>query len=63
MMIRNMFVREEGDNALILCSGIPQSWINSTEISFGPVLTRLGKITVRLRREKNDQGFLGSHLV
>jgi hypothetical protein len=49
MMIRNCFVREEG-NRLILCSGIPQIWLKNNEtISFGPAPTSFGDIQISIR--------------
>jgi hypothetical protein len=46
LMIRNCFVREEGER-LILCSGIPQAWLDKKQpISFGPAPTRFGSISV-----------------
>lgn len=49
LMIRNCFVREE-DNQLILCSGIPQIWLEKNEtIAFGPAPTRYGNITISLK--------------
>lgn len=49
MMIRNMFVREEG-NKLILFSGIPDSWLEQhKEISFGPAPTKFGAIELSLK--------------
>lgn len=49
LMIRNCFVREEGDQ-LILCSGIPRIWLEKKQtISFGPALTRFGSIEISIR--------------
>lgn len=49
MMIRNCFVREEGDR-LILFSGIPHEWFEThEEISFGPTATKFGSLSVRLK--------------
>lgn len=47
-MLRNMFVREEmEDNRLILCSGIPQEWLDNGEPLFlGPVITVFGTVSV-----------------
>lgn len=45
MMIRNCFVREEGDE-LVIGSGILPEW--GGEIEFGPTLTPWGNVTVRL---------------
>lgn len=51
LIIRNCFVREEGDK-LILFSGMPKPWHESKkEISFGPTFTRFGKIWVFLKPE------------
>ncbi|MCC6491692.1 MAG: hypothetical protein IT424_01585 [Pirellulales bacterium] len=49
MMIRNQFVREEGDR-LIVGSGLFAEWLESdAEVSFGPTLTPLGAVTVTIR--------------
>lgn len=51
MMIRNCFVREEG-NGLILCSGIPPAWLEKrTAMSFGPAPTAFGDININIRFE------------
>ena len=51
MMIRNCFVREEG-NRLILCSGIPQAWLEKKEtLSFGPAPTEFGDIQITITFE------------
>jgi len=48
MMIRNLFVREEGDR-LILCSGIHSRWLQSdTPVSFGPTPTPFGEVSVKI---------------
>jgi hypothetical protein len=48
MMIRNCFVREEGGR-LILCSGIPQSWLEKQkDMSFGPAPTEFGDIQISI---------------
>jgi hypothetical protein len=50
MMIRNLFVREEG-NRLIVGSGLFVEWFDAEEdIYFGPTLTPWGPITVRIVR-------------
>ena len=50
MMIRNLFVREEG-NRLIIGSGLFEEWFETDEdLYFGPTLTPWGPITVRLVR-------------
>ncbi|MDY6905634.1 MAG: hypothetical protein SWH61_13240 [Thermodesulfobacteriota bacterium] len=51
MMIRNMFVREEGDK-LIIGSGIFPEWLKSqTPLGFGPTLTPLGPMHIQLTPE------------
>jgi len=55
LMIRNCFVREEGDR-LILASGIPQHWLVDSEsnskpkpLSFGSAPTSFGNITLSIQ--------------
>ena len=49
LMIRNMFVREEGKK-LILCSGIFPSWLeDGREIHFGRTLTTWGAVSVTVK--------------
>jgi len=49
VMIRNCFMREEG-NCLILCSGIPQSWLEKNQaLSFGPAPTSFGDMKVSIK--------------
>jgi len=56
LMIRNCFVREE-DEGLILCSGIPQTWLDKKQlISFGPAPTSFGDIRISIK--PNDQNIL-----
>jgi hypothetical protein len=51
MIIRNCFVREEGQR-LILCSGIPQAWLDKDQtISFGPAPTSFGDIQISIKRQ------------
>jgi hypothetical protein len=46
LMIRNCFVREEGD-ALVLCAGIPGRWLDhDAPIRFGPAPTAFGRVSV-----------------
>ena len=48
MMVRNAFVREEGDR-IILASGILPEWLEQSErLSFGPAPTRSGDVTVSI---------------
>ena len=53
LMIRNMFVREEGER-LVIGSGIPEEWIHqSEEISFGPTPTPYGAISIFITSNKD----------
>lgn len=47
MMVRNLFVREEGP-ALVIGAGVKLDWIRDAEADFGPTLTPHGPVTVRL---------------
>ncbi|MFP4028706.1 MAG: hypothetical protein ACLFWL_13030 [Candidatus Brocadiia bacterium] len=48
MMLRNMFVREEGKQ-IILASGVPEEWLQSGEtLRLGPTFTRQGPISVEI---------------
>ncbi len=54
MMVRNMFVREEGER-LILASGVPETWLDSgCDLSFGPTATPHGPVSVELRAQGDD---------
>ena len=54
MMLRNLFVREEGDT-LVIGSGIYRTWLDGPEpISFGPTPTPWGPIEVSMEREANS---------
>jgi hypothetical protein len=54
-LIRNCFVREEG-NKLILAAGIPARWLEHENfISFGPAPTSFGTITVTIVPDSKDQ--------
>ncbi len=49
LMIRNCFVREE-EGLLILCSGIPQAWLDKNQpMFFGPALTQFGEISISIK--------------
>ena len=49
LAIRNCFVREE-DDRLILCSGIPQVWLEKNQtIAFGPAPTSFGDIQISIK--------------
>ena len=48
LMIRNCFVREEGDR-LILCAGIPPRWLEQdAPIRFGPAPTSFGSVSLSI---------------
>ncbi len=47
MLIRNCFVREEGD-ALVIASGIRPEWWQDAPASLGPILTPFGPVTVQV---------------
>ena len=54
IIIRNMFVREENDQ-LLLCSGIPSTWLKeNANLYFGPAYTSFGiiKIWINLNKDK-----------
>ncbi|MDH5526168.1 MAG: hypothetical protein OEY97_02530 [Nitrospirota bacterium] len=52
VMLRNMFVRDEGE-ALVLGAGIAPEWLEGGEdIRFGPAPTPFGPVTVRARRDR-----------
>jgi len=49
MMIRNLFVREEG-NTLVLLSGLDREWLKpGNRLFFGPTLTPSGRLSVTVR--------------
>jgi len=53
LMIRNCFVREEGDR-LVIGSGVPDHWIPKDHFAvFGPTLTPWGSVRVSLRRRSD----------
>jgi len=53
LMVRNSFVREEGLDRLVLCSGLPQAWCDQpATLSFGPAPTSYGPVTVSIRVEE-----------
>ena len=52
LLMRNMFVREEGKDTLVLCSGIPAEWVKKGEkIFFGPAHTDFGAISITVTCE------------
>lgn len=57
LMLRNCFVREEGER-LILCAGIPPRWLEqNTPIRFGPAPTSFGVVSLSITpvRDKPPQ--------
>ncbi|HWA84673.1 MAG TPA: hypothetical protein VG710_00505, partial [Opitutus sp.] len=50
MLVRNLFVREEG-GVLVIGTGVRPEWLRAGEAAFGPTLTRHGRVTVRLAGE------------
>ncbi|MBW7470722.1 hypothetical protein [Marinobacter sp. F4218] len=49
LMVRNCFVREEGDR-LILCAGVPERWLDQDRpIRFGPAPTSFGPISIAIQ--------------
>ncbi|MBU0663705.1 MAG: hypothetical protein KJ990_04075 [Proteobacteria bacterium] len=56
LMIRNCFVREEGDG-LILGAGVAPQWLEGQEsLSFGPAPTSFGTIVVSMERVQEGPG-------
>ena len=54
LMMRNCFVREEGER-LILCAGIPARWLEQgTAIRFGPAPTAFGPVTIVITSEPGN---------
>jgi hypothetical protein len=53
MMIRNLFVREEGDT-LVLGSGLLPEWIDSGQsLRFGPTQTLFGSVEIHFRKKED----------
>jgi len=53
LMMRNCFVREEGDR-LILASGVPAAWLEQQQsLSFGPTPTPWGPVSLTIAPEKD----------
>jgi len=53
LMVRNGFVREEGLDRLVLCSGLPPAWCDQpATLSFGPAPTSSGPVSVSVRVEE-----------
>ncbi len=52
-MARNCFVREEGLDRLVLCSGLPPAWYEQpATLSFGPAPTSCGPVSISVRIEE-----------
>jgi hypothetical protein len=55
LMIRNLFVREEGD-ILVLGSGLFPRWLQQCKpLLFGPTLTPFGPVTLSLQPEATQR--------
>jgi hypothetical protein len=53
LMVRNGFVREEGLDRLVLCSGLPPGWHDQpATLSFGPAPTSFGPVSISVRVEE-----------
>ena len=53
LMIRNCFVREE-DDRLILCSGIPKTWVDKKQVmSFGWAPTSFGDVHISIKPQEH----------
>jgi hypothetical protein len=49
LMVRNCFVREEGNRTLILCAGLPAAWFRKpVTVTFGPAPTEHGSIALSI---------------
>ncbi len=53
LMVRNCFLREEGER-LILCSGVPERWLRSGDLRFGPAPTTFGPVSLTLVRDRGQ---------
>lgn len=54
LAIRHLFVREEGEE-LVLLSGIPEQWLSrDRSVSMGPALTRFGTVWVEISLEGEE---------
>jgi hypothetical protein len=49
LIVRNCFVREEGDQGLVLCAGICKEFLKTSKrLKFGPASTAFGPITIEI---------------
>lgn len=52
LMVRNCLLREEGDDCLVLCSGITETWCGEGEtVDFGPAPTRFGVLRLHIEND------------
>jgi hypothetical protein len=52
LMLRNCFVREEGER-LVLCAGVPPRWLEQDQpIRFGPAPTSFGTVSIEIRPDQ-----------
>jgi hypothetical protein len=49
LLVRNLFVREEGD-ILVIGAGLNPAWLSAGEVALGRTLTPHGAVGVRFRR-------------
>jgi len=56
MMIRNCFVREEGDG-LVIGSGVNPAWCQPKAAFFGPTLTPWGRVSISIALEEGQARF------
>lgn len=53
LMARNCFVREEGMDHLVFCSGLPVAWlVQPATLSFGPAPTAYGPVSISVQIEE-----------
>jgi hypothetical protein len=61
--VRMMFLYErEHDDALVLFSGVPESWVSTEAIGFRDMPTYFGRITCTLSRDKKKEKLLTAEL-
>ncbi|MDD5069715.1 MAG: hypothetical protein PHV17_03205 [Candidatus Omnitrophica bacterium] len=55
MMLRNCFLREERQEKLVFCSGLPLEWIETDqEMLFGPAPTIFGIVSLKLKKTGHE---------
>jgi hypothetical protein len=63
MMLRNCFVREEGE-CLVIGAGVSQEWLaNGQVISFGPAATSFGQVTIVIEPQSSAIEDIESHII